>query len=222
MRLAIARVLTTAQLGTMRGLLARGTWADGARTAGSTAASVKLNRQLRPDCAEYRRAAGLVEAALGGNETFQAAALPRIVSAPLFSRYDAGMGYGPHLDNALMHGPTIRTDLAWTLFVSPPEDYSGGELVLMEAEGESAVKLDAGALFLYPATALHRVETVTSGRREVCVGWVQSLVRDARVREMIFDLSRAKAAWPESAPHGEAFTLVSKVASNLLRLHVET
>lgn len=222
MRLAIAGVLTTAQLATLRGLLARGSWDDGARTAGAAAAGVKRNQQLRPDCAEYRRAAGLVEGALGGNETFQSAALPRIVSAPLFARYESGMGYGPHLDNALMRGPTIRTDLAWTLFLSRPEDYSGGELVLMEAEGDSAVKLDAGAMFVYPATALHRVEAVTSGRREVCVGWVQSLVRDPRVREMIFDLSRAKSLWPEGTVPAEALSLVSRVASNLLRLHVET
>jgi PKHD-type hydroxylase len=216
MRLAIADVLTGAQLGELRAMLARGTFEDGRRTAGSAARSVKQNLQLPPGSPVYAEAAALVGATLTDNETFQSAALPRTMSQPLFSRYESGMAYGPHVDNALMQAPTLRSDLAFTLFITDPGDYAGGELVLMDAEGDSSVKLPAGALYLYPATTLHRVEAVTAGRREVCVGWIQSLVRDPRVREMIFDLARAKAL-----ASGDARDLVAKTLANLLRLHAE-
>jgi PKHD-type hydroxylase len=216
MRLAIADVLTAAQLGTLRAILARGAFEDGRRTAGSAARSVKQNLQLAPGSPAYDEAAALAGAALAANETFQSAALPRTMSQPLFSRYEGGMAYGPHFDNALMQAPTVRSDLAFTLFITDPDDYAGGELVLMDAEGDSSVKLPAGALYLYPATTLHRVEMVTAGRREVCVGWIQSLVRDPRVREMIFDLARAKAL-----ASGDARDLVAKTLANLLRLHAE-
>jgi len=216
MRLAIADVLTASQLEALRALLARGAFEDGRRTAGSAAGNVKRNLQLPPDSPEYAEAAALVGSALAGNETFQSAALPRIMSQPLFSRYEIGMTYGPHVDNALMQAPTLRSDLAFTLFITDPGDYAGGELVLMDAEGDNSVKLPAGTLYLYPATTLHRVEAVTAGRREVGVGWIQSLVRDPRVREMIFDLARAK-----SLASGETRDLVAKTLSNLLRLHAE-
>lgn len=221
MRLAIGNVLDAAQLEELRRHLGSGSFADGRRTAGIAARQVKNNLQLDPASPAYRACSSLVLSALQANETFQSAALPRAMSGPLFSRYEPGMGYGAHVDNALMREPDLRSDLAYTLFLSDPAAYKGGELVLMEAEGENAIKLPAGALFLYPATALHRVENVTSGRRDVCVGWVQSLVRDERVREMIFDLSQAKVRLEGRADQKETRDLISKTQSNLLRLHAE-
>ena len=221
MRLAIASVLDAAQLLELRRVIEPAAYGDGKRTAGAAARLVKNNLQLDPATPAYKNCAALVLSALQANETFQSAALPRAMSGPLFSRYEAGMGYGAHVDNALMRNPDLRSDLAYTLFLSEPSAYEGGELVLMEAEGENAVKLPAGALFLYPATALHRVDNVSDGRRDVCVGWVQSLVRDDRVREMIFDLSQAKARLEGRADQKEARDLIAKTQSNLLRLHAE-
>jgi PKHD-type hydroxylase len=221
MRIAIAAVIAPAQLAELGGLLARGRFNDGRQTAGAAARDVKRNLQLTADAAEYAAASAIVTAALGDNETFQSAALPRAASSLLFSRYEPGMGYGPHVDNALMRSPSLRSDLAFTLFLSPPDAYDGGELVTVDAEGENSVKLPAGALYLYPASTLHRVETVTAGRREVCVGWVQSLVRDPRVREMIFDLSLAKARLVEQSTQRDVYDLIAKTQSNLLRLHAE-
>lgn len=221
MRLAIGKVLQAAQLDELRGLLDRAGYEDGRRTAGAAARRVKNNLQLAPASAEYRRAADIVGSALDASEAFQAAALPRALSAPLFARYEAGMGYGAHVDNALMRGPDLRTDLAYTLFLSDPARYEGGELVLQEAEGENSVKLEAGDLFLYPATTVHRVEAVRSGRRDVCVGWVQSLVRDPRVREMAFDLARAKLILADHSTGAEARELLAKTLSNLLRMHID-
>jgi len=221
MRLAVGQVLQPAQLEELHALLGAAVYEDGRRTAGAAARRVKNNLQLPPASPAYQHAAGIVFSALEANETFQAAALPRSLSAPLFSRYEAGMGYGAHVDNALMRGPDLRTDLAFTLFLAEPGDYEGGELVLQEAEGENSIKLAAGDLFLYPATTVHRVEAVRSGRRDVCVGWVQSLVRDPRVREMAFDLARTKQLLGNEGPGAEARELVSKTLSNLLRLHIE-
>lgn len=222
MRLSIAGVLDPGAVARLRTLLGRGTFADGRRTAGETARRVKDNLQLDAAGPEYAEAAAVVRAALAANEVFQAAALPAVLSAPLFSRYETGMGYGAHIDNALMQGPALRTDLAWTLFLAGPEDYEGGALVLEDAEGESCIRLEAGALYLYPATTIHRVETVTRGVREVCVGWVQSLVRDPRVREMAFDLARTRTLLADGPGGDEARLLVAKTLSNLLRMHLET
>lgn len=221
MRLSVAGVLAPAGLGKLRALLGRGQYDDGARTAGEAARRVKRNLQLDPAGPEYREAAAIVREALEASEVFQSAALPAKLSPPLFSRCETGMGYGSHVDNALMLGPAMRTDLAFTLFLSAPDEYDGGALVLEEAEGESSVRLEAGALFLYPATTIHRVEPVTRGRREVCVGWVQSRLRDSRVRELAFDLARTKALLAEGGASDEARLLVAKTLSNLLRMHLD-
>lgn len=221
MRLAIAGLLDAAQLTELRRLLVRGRYDDGRRTAGAAARQVKNNLQLDPATPEYKAASTIVQAALLANETLQSAALPRFFSGLLFSRYESGIGYGTQVDNALMNAPQLRSDLAYTLFLAEPTEYVGGELVLKDPEGENAIKLPAGALYLYPATALHRVENVTEGRRDVCVGWVQSLVRDERIREMIFDLTRVKALLEDQPAQREARDLIARTRANLLRLHAE-
>jgi PKHD-type hydroxylase len=115
----------------------------------------------------------------------------------------------------------MRVDLAFTLFFSEPSNYEGGELVLVSHDGDEEFKLPAGALVLHPATSVHRIRTVRSGRRYVCVGWIQSLVRDPRVREMLYDLSRVKLHLFRDQGNSEMFDLISKTQSNLLRLHAE-
>lgn len=194
---------------------------SGAATAGWAAREVKNNLQLPQGSPLRLRIQKLVEEALQGNETFVSAALPRAQSEVLVSRTAAGGGYGNHVDNAVMGRPAVRTDMAFTLFLSRPQDYDGGELVIDEPQGEQTFKLIAGQMVLYPATTLHRVNPVTRGVRHVVAGWVQSLVRDPRLREMLFELDLARREVFATAPHSRAFELINKSYSNLLRLHAE-
>lgn len=192
-------------------------WVDGRETAGAAARAVKANQQARAN-PRMDALAHFLRAALERHEVFSAAARLARPLKLLFSRYHAGMAYGLHTDDAIMGAGEgrIRTDLALTLFLSAPETYEGGALILETAAGESRIKLAAGDAVLYGAGALHRVETVTAGERLACVGWGQSLVRDPAQRELLFDLARARRS---DGP--EARLLLDKVSSNLLRMWAE-
>lgn len=195
---------------------------DGRQTAGWRAKGLKSNLQ-GGDSQLVRGVLRKAEQAVLGHSVVQAAARPRNVVRTLFSRYDGGMTYGNHVDDALMGGQ--RTDVSFTLFVSAPETYEGGELVIDDSAGERAIKLDAGSLVLYPSTSLHRVAPVTDGRRVVIVGWLRSYVRDPGARELLFDLDRAAHALrPDSdggVDAGTALDRVLKARSNLLRRWAE-
>lgn len=221
MMLCIGDVLSREALDELTRSLQAAEFERGAATAGWAAREVKHNLQLPQGSRLRLRIQMLVEQALQGNETFVSAALPRAQSEVLVSRTAAGGGYGNHVDNAVMGRPVVRTDLAFTLFLSQPQDYGGGELVIDEPQGEQTFKLPAGQMVLYPATTLHRVNPVTHGVRHVVAGWVQSLVRDPRLREMLFELDLARREVFATAPHSRAFELINKSYSNLLRLHAE-
>ena len=147
---------------------------------------------------------------------FAAAARPKAIPRLLISRYEPGMAYGSHVDDALMGG--VRTDLAFTLFLADPESFGGGALVIEDACGEQEVKLPAGELFLYPATTLHRVAPVTSGVRLAAVGWVRSFVRDAGRREVLFDLENAVRSVHASEGKSPLFDTLVRTRTNLLRM----
>jgi len=226
MIICIARLLDPDILGKVRGLLTRARFSDGRATAGWHARLVKDNEQAEASHPAVREAATLVSAALLGNEVFRAAALPRRLRPVLFARYGAGRAYGAHVDDALMGlndpaGP-LRTDVAVTVFLAPPEAYDGGELVVETTAGEQAFKLEAGDAITYPATTLHRVAPVTRGERSVAVTWAQSLVRDPAAREVLFDLDAARRAVFEREGKGMAFDLIAKSHANLLRRWAET
>jgi len=210
--LVIPNVLHPDELARVRALLEDGPWVDGAATAGARARRVKNNDQLGagPESAEAGR---IVRAALERSALFTAAALPARVLAPTFSRYAPGQGYGDHVDNALRQDGVgrLRADLSVTLFLSAPEDYEGGELVIGGAA--QAWKLPAGAALLYPATSVHRVEPVTRGMRLAAVTWVQSLVRDGEARALLFEMDGAIRALGD---HPSAVRLTG-VWHNLLR-----
>lgn len=196
-------------------------WRDGRITAGVQAARVKSNRQAdlstRTGADLHRR----LYDAITGNAIFEAAAQPRKLSKLMVSRTGEGEGYGTHVDNVLMgSGDTrIRTDLSFTLFLNAPEDYDGGELTIDWAGMVQSMKLDAGSLLLYPSTSLHRVETVTRGERMVCVGWVESLVRTAEQREILFDLANLRANLSKSLPIEAPEQLaLAKITANIRRL----
>lgn len=191
---------------------------DGAAKAGWSARSAKRKLQPGDRSAPRLRVQPLVEHALSSHEVFVAAALPRAIAQRLVSRTTAGGGHGKDVDNAIMGRPPLRTDLAFTLFLSHPSDYQGGELVIDEPQGEQCFKLPAGHLMLYPATTLHRVNPAASGVSHVAAGWAHSLVRDPQLRALLFELDLARRELFQLAPGSRAFELLDKSCANLLRM----
>lgn len=191
-------------------------WRDGAATAGWNAKLVKNNQQARSrDETAAEITEGVKERALA-HPLFAAAARPKRFGPVMVNRYADGMGYGAHIDDALMGG--ARSDVSFTLFLDDPASYAGGELVLEETSGELAYKLDAGCMALYPSTSLHRVEPVTSGQRRAVVGWVQSYVRAPERRQILFDIEQARLGVFKQSGKTAEFDLLSKSLSNLLRM----
>lgn len=218
----IAKVLDAATLENARSAIAGLAFQDGRTTAGWHARTVKRNQQAvaSPELAKVQQT---IIAALSAHPVFASIARPKLILAPLISRSGPGEGYGTHVDDALIggEGTRIRSDLSVTVFLSDPQGYAGGELVVETPSGEETAKGAAGDAIVYPSTTLHRVMPVSSGERLVAVTWVQSLVRDAEIREMLFDLDRARRAIFDKDGKTPAFDLVSKTYSNLLRRHVE-
>ena len=191
---------------------------DGRATAGRHAATVKANDQASSGPA-LDAITAVVERALAAHPVFRSAARPKALTKLIVSRYQKGQTYGLHVDDALMQG--LRTDLSFTLFLSDPDTYDGGALIIEDHFEARAIKPDAGALFLYPATTLHRVEPVTRGQRLAVVGWVQSLIRDAGQRDILFDLDQAVDHCFATEGKTAQFDRLSKTRSNLLRMWAE-
>jgi PKHD-type hydroxylase len=190
---------------------------DGKATAGWHAKTVKHNQQIEAKAVEP-----LVEQVRQvtlKHPLFQAAARPRQIHTVRFNRYSDGMSYGRHTDNALMNG--YRSYLSFTLFLSDPSSYEGGELVVEGIDSEQAYKLPAGAMLVYPASSLHRVEPVTSGVRWAAIGWVQSQIRDASQREILFELDTARRSLFNQYGKTNEFDLITKSLNNLVRRWVE-
>lgn len=219
MLIPIPEVLTKAELDTIQRRLAGAAWEDGRATAGHQSARVKHNLQLAETGAEARELGEIVLKALGRSALFMTAALPRAVFPPLFNRYEQGMSFGAHVDNAIRPLPgsarSIRTDLSATLFLN--DDYDGGELLIDDAAGARAAKLPAGSMILYPATTLHRVAPVTRGQRLAAFFWVQSMVKDEGERRLLFDLDRAIVDLGRGAPDHPAVARLTSVYHNLVR-----
>ncbi|MEO1591375.1 MAG: Fe2+-dependent dioxygenase [Cyanobacteria bacterium J06632_22] len=190
---------------------------DGKLTAGWYAKQVKHNQQVKT--ADGKALKEQIKSALQKHPLFQAAVRPRHIHTLLLSRYEPGMSYGTHADNALMG--QYRSDVSFTVFLNDPAEYQGGELVVEGADDEQAYKLLAGTAFVYPSSALHRVNEVTAGVRYVAVGWVQSWVRDPAHREVLFDLDTARRSIFSQQGKTVEFDLVSKSISNLLRQWAE-
>lgn len=209
-------VLTPSELLRLQTLLATATFEDGTSTAGSAARNVKHNLQAVGAQPGLDEARGVVMEALSRNEEFREYAFPLRLVPPLFSRYEPGMRYGEHTDNALMGN--VRTDLAMTLFLVPPEDYDGGELVVDVDRYPRLVKLGAGCAVVYLATSLHRVDPVTRGRRLAAVSWIQSIVRDPAHREILADLGVTLRFIRAGAPNTRETLALAKARANLLRM----
>ncbi|PWK83911.1 Fe2+-dependent dioxygenase [Fulvimonas soli] len=213
-------VLTAEELGALRNELAGISFIDGATTAGWSAREVKRNLQIPIDSKGYGRLAQVVRSAFLRNAMLQAAILPAAMTQPLFNRYEVGMEYGPHVDAALMgeFGEKVRSDVAITVFLADPRSYDGGELVVHTHGMACEFKLEAGAAIAYPANTLHHVRPVTRGVRHAAVIWVQSQVRDAEKRELLWDLDNAKRQIFGREGKSATFDAVSRSHANLLRM----
>ncbi|OFA09157.1 Fe2+-dependent dioxygenase [Duganella phyllosphaerae] len=198
MLLHIPGVLNREQVAALRARLDTTDWVDGRTTVGAQGAQVKQNRQLGETSPLALELGQVVLAALAASPVFFAAALPLRTIAPLFNSYAGGEHYGAHVDGAMRRMPAtaagpgawVRTDVSSTLFLSDPDDYDGGELIVTDVYGEHEVKLPAGDLILYPSTSIHRVEPVTRGARVCSFFWTQSMVRDDMRRSMLFELDQ--------------------------------
>jgi PKHD-type hydroxylase len=224
MLLHIPKVLDAAQVTDFRKRLAVAGWADGRLTAGYQSARAKNNLQLPESDPVARELSAAVRGALDRSPLFFAAALPRRVFTPLFNLYEAGNGFGEHIDNAVRYeqaGQPVRTDLSATLFLSGPEEYDGGELVIGASSGFQRVKLPAGDMVLYSATTIHKVEAITRGERLASFFWIQSMVRDDGKRSLLFDLDVAiQKLNQDHSGHPSTVELVG-VYHNLLRRWAE-
>lgn len=221
MMLTIPNLLGADELRQCRQALERADWTDGRATAGHLALQVKRNRQLAhgdPVCVQI---GDRILEALAAHERFISAALPLKVLPPLFNRYGVGQTYGPHIDGAIrsISGThhRVRTDLSATLFLSAPESYDGGELVIRDTFGERSVKLAAGDLVLYPGTSVHHVTAVTRGERLAAFFWLQSMVRDATHRTLLYELDNAIQGLAKDVPDHPKLVELAGVYHNLLR-----
>ncbi len=225
MLLQLPDILSAAQVATCRRELDAAEWADGRVTAGHQAVHVKRNAQLPERHPAALRLGEMIVGVLERSPGFISAALPLKVFPPIFNRYAEGEGFGTHIDTAIRQVPgtphRVRTDLSATLFLSEPQDYDGGELVIEDTYGAHGVKLPAGSMVLYPASSLHRVTPVTGGTRIAAIFWVQSMVRDDTRRSLLYDLDVAiQQLTPQTAaasPADPALVRLTGVYHNLLR-----
>lgn len=190
-------------------------WRPGEETAGWHARQVKHNHQLDRTSSLHEALAAELQEVLLAHQLLQATAFPKRIHSTLFSRSRVGEGYGRHVDNAWM--ASGRTDLSFTVFLSDPDDYQGGALVLESPTGEESFRLPSGHAIVYPSTLLHRVEPVTGGERLVAVGWIESRIRHSDQRELLFELDTARRALFAKSGKDEIFDLISRSYSNLLR-----
>jgi PKHD-type hydroxylase len=221
MLLHVPNLLSADQVARARETLQHQTWVDGRVTAGEQSALAKRNLQVPQDAPAAREVGDMILTALGRNPQFVSAALPLRVFPPLFNRYDEGMAFDTHVDNAIRFaGPLrFRTDVSATLFLTDPGAYDGGELIVEDAYGEHAIKLPAGDMILYPATSLHRVAPIGRGSRWAAVFWAQSMVRADAQRSLLYDLDNAIRAMTVKVGQGDpAVVSLAGTYNNLLRM----
>jgi PKHD-type hydroxylase len=223
MLLQLKGVLDAAHLDLVRQTLARASFVDGRLSAGENAQGVKRNEELSPQDQEAIYLGKIVMGNVYQHAQFRSAALPLRVSTPFFARYVPGMRYGAHIDDPVMGGgqQRYRSDLALTVFLNDPDHYQGGELTIRTTFGEQRVKLPAGDAVLYPASSLHEVAEVTRGERLVAVAWIQSMIRDATRRDLLYQLDQVRERLRSHAPGSEDATGIDHVYVNLVRLWAE-
>jgi len=223
MLLTIPDVLSPNQLEKVRSLLKNANYVDGRLSAGKTARKVKKNHELAADSTLHSQLNQMVMNSLISHPIFQASVMPHRVATPFYARYQPGETYGQHVDDPIM-GPMqarYRTDVSMTIFISEPEDYEGGEIVIHSQTGEQGFKLAAGSAITYPSGSLHHVAEVTRGTRLVAVTWAQSLVRDAEKRELLYNLHKTREALQKKYPDDGEVVRIDHTYINLMRMWTE-
>ncbi len=223
MLLTVPGLLNPLQREKIQELLQGASFVDGRQTAGFAAARVKNNLEVQLPPERRKVLSRLIMASLGHSEVFRYGVLPHRVADPIVARYEPGMAYGEHVDDAIMgtSGPRFRTDVSMTIFLNPPESYDGGELVVRTSFGEKKIKLPAGDAVFYPASSLHQVAPVSRGERLVILTWIQSYVRDPAQRELLYELNLAREPLLKEAPGARITSYVDRCYANLLRMWSE-
>jgi len=218
----LINVLDPDRLGDARKLVANGRFVNGALSAGMAAQRVKNNQELAVDERLMRQLNNLVMGSLVRHPVYRSAALPLKVATPYYARYSAGMSYGNHVDDPIMgEGDLYRSDISVTIFLSGPDDYDGGELVIQTPFGEQFVKLPAGDAVIYPSSSVHRVAEVTRGERVVAVSWIQSMVRNPDKRALLHELNQAREKLLHDNPEAEETSRINHAYINLVRMWSE-
>lgn len=221
----ISKVLNNQELQLVLDFVKSSNFLEGKINAGTQAKEVKNNLEIintYQEKAQRKQIESVIINALNRNHQFQSFTLPKTIYTILFSKYEPTMEYGYHVDNPIMKSNgKRRSDLSWTLFLSPPESYEGGELQLKTAFGEMKLKFNQGDIVVYPSTTIHRVNKVTKGVRLVAVGWLQSIIKDPIQREIIYDLNNLGKSLNEKIPLSEETLLLSKIQANLIRMWSE-
>jgi PKHD-type hydroxylase len=204
-------------------LLDKAEYIDGRLSAGKTAARVKYNEELQAGAPQMEQLNNLVMGSLVQHPLYQAAVMPYRVATPYYARYAPGMSYGDHVDDPVMGPPggQYRSDVSTTVFLNPPDEYLGGELVICTDYGEEQLKCAAGDAVIYPSSSLHHINEVTAGQRLVAVTWTQSMLRDPRQRELLYQLYQARKSLLQSQPDSKAATQVDHAYVNLVRMWAE-
>ncbi|MDO6620975.1 Fe2+-dependent dioxygenase [Shewanella sp. 10N.286.52.C2] len=192
--IVIEKILTAEEVSLFRQQLADAPWLDGKQTAMGMAASVKNNHQADANDDVVRQLANRLLAKFGSTPKVVSAALPHKIFPPCFNRYGISEEYGFHVDAAVMRIPgtneVLRSDMSMTTFLSEPDEYDGGELIIATEFGEQQIKLPAGYAVLYPSSSLHKVTAVTRGERVAAITWMQSMVADGSLRQNLYQLDQ--------------------------------
>ena len=222
MLIEIPELLNSEQLAKIHESIAQARFVDGRLTAGMAASKVKNNEELAQEPELLQRLYRIVMASVGHSEVFRSAVLPAKVADFIFARYQPGMRYGDHVDDPIMgQGPRFRSDVSMTIFLNPPDTYDGGELVIRTPFGDQQVKLPAGHAVVYPSASVHRVAEVSRGERLVALTWIQSFVRDAARRELLYELDQSRQQLLRSDPETDVTKNVDRSYVNLLRMWAE-
>lgn len=214
----IDNVLTPDELARIRLLAGRALFEDGRKTASGLAREVKHNEQMASGDSAGAEVANILTNALLKNNTLRVFAMPAAMQLPRLSRYAEGMNYGYHVDAAFMGDPLVRTDVSVTLFISEPDGYDGGELIIDGAWGRFSVKRPAGSLVAYPAHTLHQVTPVTRGERLVALTWIKSRVRGHDQREVLLDIEQLHTLMQEGGSNHDTLSRLAKIRENLHRM----
>jgi len=216
--ITIPELLNEAQVAKIKEIVAGENFVDGKLSAGMAAERVKENEELEQEPQRQQRLNRILMASVGHNPRFRSFALPNRMADFIVARYQPGMHYGDHVDDPIMGGGKFRTDVSMTIFLNEPDTYEGGELVIRTPFGDRKVKLAAGSAVVYPSSSVHHVADVTRGERLVALTWMQSFVRNAAQRELLFELDQAREHLLRSEPDSEHAKAVDRSYANLLRM----